>query len=287
MNFNIVKLDAYQHPYQNPIIRLILLPVLLTTLYELNKHIPLTIPDDKKDVINNDWDYIQYYSPFIFGLTIHILFCLWTASGLLKLLYLLSRHLSIQHTYFLYINRQQHLSDKIHLYIINTLVYSYYSLLFILHIYILFMICSFFPSRYNPDISPIFNDGFIIVSSLYIILFSVFIIFGVYKIYRIYKNNDDNNSNSGNIHSFDPITQWIENNSIEIGSTEIGSGSINCENNNMFCVICQTNCNDSSIQAFRTYVKIPECNHIYHKVCLKKWFAIKTSCPLCNRTIII
>lgn len=54
-------------------------------------------------------------------------------------------------------------------------------------------------------------------------------------------------------------------------------------NNNNICTICY---NKINIEEEKTIIKL-ECNHLFHKKCIKKWLLLKARCPNCNLRIVI
>jgi hypothetical protein len=55
------------------------------------------------------------------------------------------------------------------------------------------------------------------------------------------------------------------------------------DNKQPTCLICHTDYIEESPE--KSLIKIIDCSHIYHTVCIEEWFKYNESCPLCRRQL--
>lgn len=49
------------------------------------------------------------------------------------------------------------------------------------------------------------------------------------------------------------------------------------------CLICHNDYNEESSE--KSLIKIIDCSHIYHKVCIEEWFKYNKACPVCRKQL--
>lgn len=243
----------------------------------LNYH-PLIIESNKHNIFENDIDYIVYYSPFIFLLLVNSIIYLITLLFIIKIILWKKMNLQTNYFYNLFINRQENSVNVFILYTLNVIKLIIYSIIILLCIFIFILICLVYPNRYNKKISSIFTVGFIIVSTIFIILLFIFLLSVIIKCV-LDDNNDEYPDSPIQTYKLELI-RWLNRHIFEIPENTP---------DDFFCAICQMNYIDSIKLSSKNknYVKIPACNHFFHFDCLKQWFQLKQSCPLCNKEITI
>ena len=105
------------------------------------------------------------------------------------------------------------------------------------------------------------------------IIVIIFIYLLIYIIIILFKTNRrQNNIVNLNINQNNNIEEVNNNFGIEIINT-LENITINFINKE--CSICLEDIKKNDINL--------SCNHIFHKECLKEWFKIKTTCPICRK----